>query len=176
MKIFILILLSFNLYAFPVEIVENLPQRQAAIEGHLTLNNLIQGIATADSITKQIEYLKALKDLQKNPSSAIVTVNNAVTKLINKFNELSDERSKKVNNLSELINAVTTSTSSEAMHIKLVSASNLQLSQIRSTLEQVQMQQQAIINYKRAEVIEEQENKKKANSYRKSVVEGFNKF
>ncbi len=172
MKKFLLIMLvAINCYSIPVEITSNPADLQkemvTRIDSLTTIQGMISAINTAQSVQQQLQALKNLNNFQQNPGNAVIQVNNSVTGLLNSFN-LSAGTS--FNNLQQLINSLSSSTTSAAMSIKLMQASNMQLMAISNTLQQIQAQQQAIIAYKQAEIARDQYYKEQSTKNNQATV------
>ncbi|MFN8771118.1 MAG: hypothetical protein ACK5WP_09680 [Neisseriaceae bacterium] len=176
-KYFISILLFISnlsiCVAVPVEIVSSVPSTQARLEALTSLQGMIQALSTAQSVQAQVEALKNLRDFQNNPGAAITEANSAVTGLLNNFNQINTTQ---INNLSQLINTMVTTVTSEGMSLKLATAANMQLSAIQNVLQQIQAQQQAILAYKQAEIVQSQYKQKRTKANNDAMINSMRNY
>lgn len=155
--IFFMGVFSVNLAnAIPVEVITDIPAHTQEImsrfDAATTLQSMIAAVSKAQTTVEQVKALKNLENLQKNPGASIQQVNSAVNGLVSNFNTLNTSS---FQNLSQLIGSLAGSTTSTGMNIKLMQASNMQLSAIQATLQNIQAQNQALVAYKQAEANEQ---------------------
>ena len=152
--------LHMSIFAEPFTIItEDIPaqtrQLDAKFASVTALQGMIKTLSTAQNVQTQIDTLKHLQDFQNNPSNAVSQANSLVTGLLNNLNSTASYDSGRINNLSQLIGQLSSSSSSEGMNVRLMSAANMQLISMQNILQQIQAQQQALIAYKQAEITEQ---------------------